>query len=338
MRVLVTGASGFIGGNLARELACQGFEVRVLVRPESPRLSFQGLDLEVAEGDLLDVDSLRRAAKGCEALFHAAALYSFWTPDPQLVYRTNVEGTRNVLTAAMAQGAAKAVFTSSESTVGVPPGGLGHEGLSVQIGELAGHYKKSKLLAEEVALDFAARGFPVVAVNPTMPIGPWDVKPTPTGQVVVDFLRRRMPATLRTGMNLIAVEDVARGHILALRHGRPGERYLLGHQNVTFREMLQIIERVTGLAAPRVEIPWPAALVAAWGSELTSGILGRPPRVPLAAVHAARKIRHFDCSKAVTELALPQSPLEDAFRRAVTWFETHSYVARRSKEATRGNR
>jgi len=327
MKALVTGGTGFIGANLVRLLLDEGLSVRVLVRPESQRTNLDGLDVECVLGDLRDPHSLTRALQGCNALFHAAASYVFWTRNPSAVYETNVGGTRNILSAALEAGIEKVVYTSTESTIGVPAGALGSEEHVSSVDSLYGDYKKSKLLAERVALEMAGRGLPVTIVNPTMPIGAWDIKPTPTGQVVVDFLNGRMPAYVNTGLNVIDVADVARGHLLALERGREGERYILGHQNLTLRELLGGLGAVTGRRAANVRIPLGLAVAAGAVDELVRGkMLKRHPRIALAAVRTARKIRHFDCSKAVKELGLPQSPLEGALTRAVAWFRERGYV------------
>jgi dihydroflavonol-4-reductase len=245
------------------------------------------------------------------------------------VYETNVQGTKNILNAALDAGIEKVVYTSTESTIGVPPDSLGSEEHVSAIDNLYGDYKKSKLLAERVALKMAEQGLPVTIVNPTMPIGPWDIKPTPTGQVVVDFLNGRMPAYVNTGLNLIDVADVARGHLLALERGRIGERYILGHRNLTLRDLLAGLGDVTGRRASNVRIPISVAIAAGAVDEWVRGkMLKRHPRIPLAAVRTARKIRHFDCSKAVEELGLPQSPIDGALARAVDWFRDHGYAHR----------
>jgi dihydroflavonol-4-reductase len=327
MKALVTGATGFIGGNLVRELLDQGFDVRVLVRDTSPRTNIDGLDLEVAVGDLLDRKSLDVALHGCSVLFHAAASYTFWTRNPAAVYETNVEGTRNILIAAQDAGIEKIVYTSTESTIGIAGHGLGTEETVADIESLFGHYKKSKLLAERLALEMSTRGVPLTVVNPTMPLGPHDVKPTPTGQVIVDFLNGRMPAYVNTGLNLIDVDDLVKGHVAALEKGRIGERYILGHRNVTLRDLLGILGTVTGVKASNVQIPIWLALGAAYVDEFVQGtMLKRPPRIPIAAVRTARKFRHFDCSKAIRELGLPQTPIERAIEHAVAWFTDNGYV------------
>jgi len=333
MKALVTGATGFVGGNLVRELLKQGYQVRALVRETSSRKNIDGLDVEIAVGDLRDRSSLDRAMDGCEVLFHVAASYAFWTPDPAAVYETNVGGTENILAAAGSAGLQKIVYTSTESTIGICTGidghALGTEETQSSLDSLAGHYKKSKLLAERLVQEMSLQGLPVTIVNPTMPMGPWDIKPTPTGQVVVDFLNRRMPAYVNTGLNVVDVGDVANGHILALEKGRVGERYILGNRNLTLRDILGILEQVTGLRAPNVRIPLWLALGAGVVDEFVEGkLLHRHPRIPISAVKTARKVRHFDCSKAVQQLGLPQTPIEESLRTAVSWFEQHGYIRR----------
>jgi len=280
-------------------------------------------------GDLSDSRfDFRGATQGCEALFHTAAVYSFWTPDSRRVFETNVNGTERLLTAALENGVKKVVYTSTESTVGMDKDGLGREGVVIDRSKLHGQYKRTKHLAEANVLEMCRdKGLPVVIVNPTMPIGAHDIKPTPTGQVIVDFLNHRMPAYVDTGMNVVDVGDVAVGHVLALEKGRVGERYILGNQNVSFRDMLGILENVTGIKAPRFNMPVWVALGAACTDEFISGrVLRRSPRIQIAAVRAAAKRRFHDCSKAVTELGLPQSPVEGAFGKAVRWFQENGYV------------
>jgi dihydroflavonol-4-reductase len=327
MKALVTGATGFIGGNLVRELLKQGYQVRALVRKGSSQRNIGSLDVDVVLGDLRDRDSLEKALEGCDVLFHVAAAYTFWCPDPKVVYETNVKGTENILAAARDKRIKKVIYTSTESTIGIADGCLGTEAMEASLDCLPGHYKKSKYLAEKLALKMCQQGLPLVVVNPTMPVGSWDIKPTPTGQVIVDFLNCKMPACVNTGLNVVDVNDVARGHILALEKGRLGERYILGNRNLTLREILAILERITGIKAPRFDIPIWLALGAAHVDELVSGkVFRRRPRIPLEAVRAACKFRHFDCSKAVHELGFPQTPVEEAFDKAVKWFRQNGYV------------
>jgi dihydroflavonol-4-reductase len=261
-------------------------------------------------------------------LFHVAAFYTFWAPKPKAIYDTNVQGTSNMLSAALDKGIEKVVYTSTESTIGIAEnGGLGTEEMEINPSDLAGHYKKSKYMAEGLALKMCRDGLPLVVANPTTPVGPFDIKPTPTGQFIVDFLNRRMPAYVNTGLNVVDVEDVAKGHILALERGRVGERYILGNRNLTFREILGILERITDIKAPRLRIPIWLALGAAYLNEFISGkVLRKHPRIPVGGVKAARKFRYFDCSKAVRELGLPQTPVEEALEKAVRWFRQNGYT------------
>ena len=336
MRVLVTGATGFVGGNLARELWRRGYGVRALVRPGANTLTIDDTGIEPAAGDILDADSVARAVKDCQAVFHCAAAYTFWARDPASIYRANVAGTANVLEAAGRAGVARVVYTSTVGTLRLPPRGLGSEDDGAAEGEhndahLVGHYKKSKGRAERVALDLAARGLPVVVVNPTAPVGPWDVKPTPTGRIVLDFIRGRLPAYLDTGMNLVDVGDVATGHILALERGELGQRYLLGNRNLTLPELLAMLERITGRPAPRWRVPAWLAQAAGRLDQLVEGrLLGREPRIPLEGIRVAQKPMYVTCQKAIDQLGLPQSPVEEALERAVHWFTDYGYTQRKS--------
>ena len=330
MKVLVTGAPGFIGGNLARELWRRGEDVRALVRPGSNRLTIENTGIVPVEGDILDRESIDRAVQGCEAVFHAAAAYTFWSRDPASVSRTNVEGTVNVLNAARQAGVSRTVYTSTVSTVGLPKEGLGDEDTPLDPKTLHGHYKRSKLRAEQEALAMAADGMPVVVVNPTAPVGPWDVKPTPTGRMVLDFLRRRVPAYLKTGMNLVDVADVVEGHILALEKGRAGERYILGNQNVSLKEIFDILSSLTGLSAPRVRAPyWLVVGIGYADRFVESTLLHREPAIPVEGVLASKKPAYVSCQKAVRELGQPQRPIEDALKQAADWFSNHGYLDRK---------
>lgn len=329
MKALVTGATGFIGANLARELLKQGYSVKALVREGSNRRNIDGLNIEVVHGDLREKESLNKALKGCDALFHVAASYTLWASNPRAIYETNVNGTENILTAARDKGVRKVVYTSTESTIGINHNGsLGTEEAETPLDKLPCHYKKSKLMAERLALKMCHEGLPLVVVNPTTPVGALDVKPTPTGKIIVDFLNHRMPAYVNTGLNLVDVEDVAKGHILAVEKGRIGEKYILGNRNLTFREILGILEKITGIKAPGARMPIWLALGAAYMDEFFCGsVLKKYPRIPVAGVKAARKFRHFDCSKAVNELGLPQTPIEEALDKAVRWFRQNGYAA-----------
>ena len=326
MKVLVTGATGFIGSNLARMLWRDGYQVRALVRPGSSTAAIDDTGIEPVPGDILDRKSVARAAQGCQALFHCAAVYTFWSPDPNLVYRTNVEGTATVLDAAGDAGVPKIVYTSTVSTMGFAPSGTGNEATPLDPKQLTGTYKKSKYQAEQVALGKAAKGLPVVVVNPTAPVGPWDVKPTPTGRVVLDFLKGRIPAYIGTGMNLVDVEDVAQGHILAMKVGRPGQRYILGNINVTLQQLFSMLGEITGLPPPRWRVPFWLVTMAGYLDQMVEGnLMGREPRIPVEGIMAARHPMYVDCAKAIGELGLPQSPVERALANAVKWFTDFGY-------------
>lgn len=327
MDALVTGGTGFIGANVARELVAAGATVRVLARPGGDRRALDGARVEIADGDLLDPASVRRAVAGAQTVYHVAADFRLWTRDPAALYRTNVEGTRTVLEAAGEAGVGRIVYTSTIAVLGIPKDGRpGTEDTPVTLGDMVGHYERSKFLAEEVALDLARRGLPVVVVNPSAPLGPWDVKPTPTGQMILDFMRGRMVATVDTGINAVHVRDVARGHLLAAERGKPGERYILGHRNMSLIELFGILGEITGRRPPRFRVPHAIAWLAAAGSEGLARVTGRPPAIPLAAVRMARKRMYFSPARAVRELGLPQTDVRTALADAVAWFEAHGYV------------
>jgi len=327
MKVLVTGATGFIGGNLARRLCQRGYEVRALVRPGANTLTIDDIDVEQFPGDILDRESVGRAVEGCQAVFHCAAIYAFWSRTPDLIHRTNVDGTKTVLQAAKRAGASRIVFTSTVSTMGFWPGKLSTEETLLDPSHLIGHYKNSKYQAELLAFEMAAEGLPLVVVNPTAPVGPWDVKPTPTGRIILDFMRGRIPAYLDTGLNLVDVEDVAEGHILALEHGIPGQRYLLGNKNVSLIDMFRMLQAITCRRAPRWRIPYWMALAAGYLDEAVEGrILSREPRIPVEGIKIARSPMSVDCEKAIRELGLPQNSVEVALEKAVTWFTDYGYV------------
>ncbi len=331
MRVLVTGGTGFIGANLVHELVLAGARVRVLVRPQSDRRALADLPVEMVVGDLLDPASLAAAVADVRLLYHVAADYRLWAPDPALLYRVNVAGTRALLAAAEAAGVSRIVYTSSVGTLGLSPDGApGTEATPVTLEAMVGDYKRSKFLAEREAEAAAARGVPVVIVNPSAPIGPWDWKPTPTGKMLVDYLRRRMFAYLDTGLNLVHVRDVARGHILAAERGRVGERYILGNAagNLELRQIFEQLAAYTGIAAPRWRLPYGAALGIAAALEAVSRVTRRPPLASRTAVRMAGKRMFFDPAKAIRELGLPQTPVDRALRDAVDWFWAHGYAAR----------
>jgi dihydroflavonol-4-reductase len=326
-KALVTGGTGFVGRALVTELLAAGRDVRVLARrPDHPALA--GLKVEVAAGDLQDSESLKRAVTGCGTLFHVAADYRLWVPDPDTMYAVNVEGTRTLLAAAAAAGVGRVVHTSTVGTLGNPGDGTpGTEDTPVSLEDMVGHYKRSKFLGEQVALEFARQGLPLVVVNPSTPIGPWDSRPTPTGEIVLDFLKRKMPAYLETGLNLVHVRDVARGHLLAEEKGRTGEKYILGHENLSLSRILGLLAEITGLPAPRVKLPYAPVLALAYLNEFWANhVSGRPPRMPVTAIRMAKKFMYFDNSKAVKELGLPQTPVRQALEEAVSWFRRHGYA------------
>jgi dihydroflavonol-4-reductase len=327
MHALVTGGTGFIGANVARELVAAGATVRVLARAGGDRRALAGVTVEIVDGDLLDVDSVRRAVRGVEIVYHVAADYRLWTPDPAALYRTNVDGTRAVLQAAGDAGVRRVVHTSSVGALGIPKDGRpGTEDTPVTLDDMVGHYKRSKFLSEQAALDFARRGLDVVVVNPSAPIGPWDVKPTPTGQMVVDAMRGRMVAIVDTGLNVVHVRDVARGHLLAAERGKSGQRYILGHRDLSLAEIFGMLAEITGRRPPRFRVPYALAWLGAACFEGVARLTGRPPAVPLTAVRMARKRMYFSSARAVRELGLPQTDVRVALADAVAWFEAHGYA------------
>ena len=326
MKALVTGATGFIGANLVRALLERGHRVRALVRPGSDRRNLTGLDIELIEGDLLSRDSLKRAVEGCTIVFHVAALYSFWVRPRRLIYDVNVEGTRNLLLAAREAAVDRVVYTSSVAALAVPEGTDPVDEMTpVDPKRIIGDYKKSKYLAEQVALKFAEE-FPVVIVNPSFPVGPYDLKPTPTGRVILDFLNRRMPAYVDTGMNVVDVRDVAVGHILAAEKGESGERYILGGENMTMRQLLGILEEITGLPAPRIRLPYYPVLGLSYINAAICRLTGSTPRMTPETIRMSSHYMFFSPKKAVEELGLPQTPPARALRRAVEWFRANGYV------------
>jgi dihydroflavonol-4-reductase len=319
---LVTGASGFIGWHVARLLAENGHRIRALVRPTS---RLQELDVEPVMGDLRDSSSLERAVQGCGVVFHVAADYRLWAKDPSELYRSNVEGTRNLLEAARKHGVERVVYTSTVGCIGVPDNGVGDEQQPVKLEEMSGAYKRSKFLAERVALEFAGNGFPVVIVNPTAPVGDHDVKPTPTGKIVLDFLKGDMPAFIDTGLNVVDVRDTARGHLLACEKGKAGERYILGCENLSLAAILAKLARITGRPAPSVRLPYWVAYAAGLVTTGWARITGVPPRAPLEAVRMARKKMFVSIEKAKRELGFEPSPVDGALVRAVEWFRANGY-------------
>ena len=327
MKAFVTGATGFIGSNVVRALLRRGVKVCALVRPSANRNNLEGLDVESVEGDLLDFDSLRRGMDGCEQVYHVGALYSFWVRPRRLIYDVNVEGTRNVLKAAKDERVEKVVYTSSVAALGLPEDGqAADETTAVDFSNIIGDYKRSKYLAEQVALEFA-QDQPVVIVNPSFPVGPGDIKPTPTGQTILDFLSRKMPAYVDTGMNVVDVEDVALGHLLAAEKGRVGERYILGGENLTMKELLDLLAEITGLPAPRFRLPYyPVLAMSFLNAAFCTLFPSCTPRMTPQTIRMSRHLMFFNPSKAVEELDFPQTPAREALGKAVAWFEENGYV------------
>jgi dihydroflavonol-4-reductase len=326
-KTLVTGGTGFVGRAVVEELLAAGRPVRVLVR-NPVHAALAGLRVETTVGDLRDPESLKRALTGCSHLFHVAADYRLWVPDPATMYAVNVDGTRQLLTAAADQGLARVVYTSTVGTLGNPGDGTpGTEETPVYLEDMVGHYKRSKFLAEAVALDFARQGLPLVVVNPSTPVGPWDSRPTPTGQMIVDYLKRRMPAYLETGLNLIHVRDVAKGHLLAEAKGQAGEKYILGNENLSLSAIFQLLAEITGIPAPTVKLPYWPVLGLAYADEFFSTyIRRRPPRMPVTAIRMAKKFMYFDNRKAIEYLGITLTPVRQALTEAVVWFREHGYA------------
>jgi len=327
MKALVTGATGFVGGAVARALLRAGTDVRVLARSDADLRNLEGLMVERVAGDLRDPVSLKTALTGCHHLYHVAAHYALWAKDPAIFYNVNVDGTKNLLKAAREVGIERIVYCSTIGAIGLPEGGgVGTEDTPVSIAQMAGHYKRSKFLAEQEVLRLAKEGLPVVIVNPSAPVGERDVKPTPTGQVIVDFMKGRMPAYIETGMNIVDVDDVAEGHLLAMQKGRIGERYILGCKNLLLREVFDILSALTGIKAPALKLPRLAVLPLAYANYWLANLTGQPPRIPLEGVKMAKYKMHYDCSKAIRELGLPQTPPDVALNKAVRWFRSHGYT------------
>jgi dihydroflavonol-4-reductase len=314
---LITGATGFVGWHVARLLAARGHRVRALVRPSSRLVD---VDAEPVTGDLRDPDSLARAVAGCGAVFHVAADYRLWARHPRELYASNVDGTRNILRAAREAGVERVVYTSTVGCIGIPRDGAGDEDTPVTLDDMAGDYKRSKFMAEQAAREEIRAGLPVVIVNPTTPVGDHDFKPTPTGKIILDYISGRMPAYLDTGLNFVDVDDVAQGHLQAFETGRTGARYILGCENLTLRQLFLRLERLSGVPAPGVRIPYAAAYAAAVFSTAWASVTGREPRVPFDAVRMAKKKMFVRHEKARRELGYSPGPVDAAFARAIEWF------------------
>ena len=325
--VLVTGSSGFVGSAVARALARRGARLRLLVRQQSSRANLEGLDAEIAVGDMRDATAMARALQGCRYLFHVAADYRIWAPDPEEIVRNNLAGVEAVMAGALGAGVERIVYTSSVATLRIPAGAPGDETGPLTEHEAIGAYKRSKVVAERrVERYVAAAGLPAVIVNPSTPMGPRDVKPTPTGRLAVEAARGRMPAYVDTGLNLVHVDDVAQGHLLALEKGRIGERYVLGGQDASLSEMLQVIARLTGRPAPRLRLPIAPLYPLAEIAELMGRITGKEPFLTRDSLKMARHHMYFSSAKAERELGYSARPYAEALADAVTWFEGHGYL------------
>ena len=328
MKVFLTGATGFIGGHVARAYAAEGASLRLLTRSTSNLAALESLDAETVVGDLCRPDSLRSALAGCDALVHVAADYRLWVPDPATMYAANVEGTRALLEMARELGVPKVVYTSSVATMGFrQDGAIVDESSPVSEGDMIGHYKRSKFMAEQVAIQASRAGQHVVLLNPTTPIGAADAKPTPTGRIVVDFLNRNFPAYVDTGLNLVDVSEVARMHVVALERGTPGERYILGGENLTLKQILDRLSAITGLPSPSMKVPHAVAMAFAFFDEtLTGKLRGKEPRATVEAVRMGRKMMFASSARAQRELGFEVLPVGPALHAAVDWFVTHGYA------------
>ncbi|HXY23240.1 MAG TPA: hopanoid-associated sugar epimerase [Candidatus Acidoferrum sp.] len=328
MTTLVTGASGFLGSHVARQLVAHGEEVRVLMRPSSTNRAIADLSLEYVTGDLRDPASLDRAMKGVKRVFHVAADYRLWAKRKQDIYDSNVGGTKNVLAAAERAEIDQLIYTSTVATIAVDRPQYPNEFTEAKLEEMIGHYKRSKWMAEQEVLKVAKAGAPIIVVMPTTPVGPWDWKPTPTGKIVLDFLNGKLPGYVDTGLNFVGVEECAAGHLLASEKGKPGERYLLGGENLTLKAMLDTLSKITGLPAPRMKIPHGLALGVAYANTIFSRLIGREPGIPVEGVKIARHMMFVDCSRAQRELGFKPGPVAAALERAVRWYEGNGYIAK----------
>jgi len=336
MTTLVTGASGFLGSHVARQLVARGDDVRVLMRASSTNRAIADLSLEYVTGDLRDPASLHRAMKGVKRVFHVAADYRLWARRSQDIYDSNVGGTKNLLEAARRAGVEQLIYTSTVATLAVDRPHHPNESTDAKLEEMVGHYKRSKWLAEKEALAAAKNGLPVIVAMPTTPVGPWDWKPTPTGKIILDFLNGKMPGYVETGLNFVGVEECAAGHLLLSEKGKVGERYLLGAENLTLKGMLDLLSKITGLPAPKLKIPHGLALGVAYASTVFSRLIGREPGIPVEGVKIARHMMFVDCSRARRELGFKAGPVAAALERAVRWYEANGYIAKgRAKRMAR---
>jgi dihydroflavonol-4-reductase len=338
MKAFVTGATGFVGSHVAQALAAQGADLRLLVRASSKTDNIADLQAERVVGDLRDAGSLKSAMRGCDYVFHVAADYRLWVRDPEQMYRSNVEGTRAIIEAAQQSGVRRVIYTSSVATMGFTTTGyIANESSPVSLADMVGHYKRSKFMAEQVALEAGRKGANVVVVNPTTPVGEQDIKPTPTGRIIVDFLKRNFPAYVDTGLNLADVKEVARGHLLAMEKAVPGERYILGGENLTLKQILDKLSALTSLPSPTMKVPHAVAMgFAVFDQFFTGMILRKEPRATVDAVRMGRKKMFASSAKAERQLGYRVLPVENALERAVHWFQANGYVEVAGKMATAG--
>jgi dihydroflavonol-4-reductase len=322
----VTGAAGFLGSHVARQLVARGDDVRVLVRASSSNRAISDLSLEYVTGDLRDAASLERAMNGVQRVFHVAADYRLWAKHPQDIYDSNVGGTKNLLAAAKKAGIEQLIYTSTVATIAVDRPELPNEFTEAKLEEMIGHYKRSKWMAEQEVLTAAKEGFPVIVAMPTTPVGPWDWKPTPTGKIILDFLNGKMPGYVETGLNFVGVEECAAGHLLVSENGKIGERYLLGAENLTLKELLDTLAKITGLPAPGMKIPHGVALGVAYVETAFSRLIGKEPGIPVEGVKIARHKMFVDASRAQRELGFQPGPVAAALERAVRWYQANGYV------------
>lgn len=336
MTTLVTGAAGFLGSHVARQLVSRGDDVRVLMRASSTNRAIADLSLEYVTGDLRDPASLERAMKGVKRVFHVAADYRLWARRKQDIYDSNVGGTKNLLEAARRAGVEQLIYTSTVATIAVDRPQLPNEFTDAKLEEMVGHYKRSKWMAEREAIGAAKAGLPVIVVMPTTPVGPWDWKPTPTGKIILDFLNGKMPGYVETGLNFVGVEECAAGHLLAAEKGKIGQRYLLGGENLTLKAVLDLLSKITGLPAPKLKIPHGLALGVAYANTVFSRLIGREPSIPIEGVKIARHMMFVDCSRAPRELGFQAGPVAVALERAVRWYEANGYIVKgRAKRIAR---
>lgn len=326
MTTLVTGAAGFLGSHVARQLVARGEDVRVLMRASSSNRAISDLSLEYVTGDLRDAASLERGMAGVKRVFHVAADYRLWAKHPQDIYDSNVGGTKNLLTAAKKVGIEQLIYTSTVATIAVDRPEVPNEFTDAKLEEMVGHYKRSKWMAEQEVLKAAKEGLPAIVAMPTTPVGPWDWKPTPTGKIILDFLNGKMPGYVETGLNFVGVEECAAGHLLAAEKGKIGERYLLGAENLTLKQLLDTLAKITGLAAPSMKIPHGVALGVAYVESAFSRLIGKEPQIPVEGVKIAQHMMFVDCSRAKKELGFAPGPVAAALERAVRWYQTNGYM------------